>query len=113
VHGYEHVMNIVVSRRTNLPHIGSLIAARRYSLFGHVVRQFPDVPSNMAPKLCRDMFMSRCIPPAWKRPRGRPHSSWTAQLKSNTGFQVGTSWKQARYRDVWKVGATALRSYAV
>jgi len=59
VHWYEHVTNIAVARRTNLPHIGALIAARRYSLFGHVVRQPADIPSNMALKICRDMSMSR------------------------------------------------------
>jgi len=75
VHWYEHVTNIVVSLWTNLPHIGSLIAARRYSLFGHVVCQYPNVPSNMALKMCRDMSMSRHIPPTWKRTRGRPHST--------------------------------------
>jgi len=113
VHWYERVTNIVVSRRTNFPHIGSLLASRKYFLFGHVVRQFLDVPRNMALKMCRDMSTSRRIPPTWKHPRGRPHSSWTAQLKSNTGVPVGSSWKRASDRDVWKAGATALRNYVV
>jgi len=80
---YEHVTNIVVSRRTNLPHFGSLIAARRYSLFGHVVRLSQDVPSNMALKICRDMSISRRIPQHVSAPevvralRGLPNSSPT------------------------------------
>jgi len=68
VHWYEHVTNIAVACRTNLPHIGALIAAKIYSFFGHVVRQSPDVPSNMALKMCREMSISRRIPPTWKRP---------------------------------------------
>jgi len=100
VHWYERVTNIAVARRTNLPSIGSLIATRRYSLFGHVFRKSSDVPSNMALKMSRDMSMSRRIPPTWKHARGRPRSSWTAQLKSDTGVSVGTSWKRASDRDV-------------
>jgi len=49
--------------------------------------------------------MSRRVPPTWKHLRGRSRSSWTAQLKSDTGVPVGTSCKQGSDRDVWKAGS--------
>jgi len=113
VHWFEHVTNIPVARRTNLPHIGAFIPARRYSLFGQVVGYAAEVASNMTPKMCRDISMNCRIPATWKRPRGRPHSSWIAQVKSDTGVPVANSWKRANDRDVSKAGTMALRNYAV
>jgi len=57
--------------------------------------------------------MKRRIPTSWKRPRGRPPSSWIIQIRSDTGVSVATSWKRASDRVVWKAGATALKGYAV
>jgi len=61
VYWYEHVTNNPVACQTNLPHNGALIAARRYSLF----RQSADwvYSSTIRFKMCRDMSMSRRIPP--------------------------------------------------
>jgi len=113
VHWYERVANISIASQTNLPHIGALIAARRYTLFAHVVRLPTDVPCNMAFRLWRDTSMKRRIPTSWKRPRGRPRTSWFSQMRSDMGVPVATSWKRASDRVVWKAGATALKSYAV
>jgi len=127
VHWYERVTNISIASQTNLPHIGALIAARRYTLFGHVVRLPADIPCNMALRLWRDTSMKRRIPTSWKRPRRfqdvgiskmsesshRPRTSWISQIRSDTGVPVATSWKRASDRVLWKAGATALKSYAV
>jgi len=89
----EHVTNIAIVRRTNLPHIGSLIAARRY-LWSH------------RPSICvcsqqhGPQDVQRHVHKPWytlnmEAPRGRLRSSWTAQLKSDTGVPLGTSWKRA------------------
>jgi len=107
VHRYERVTNVSVASRINLPHIGALIAARRYILFGHVVRLPADVPCNITLRMWRETSMKRRIPTSWKRARGRPRSSW---IRSNTGVPVATSWKRASDRVVWKPGATALKS---
>jgi len=55
VHWYERVTNVSVARRTNLFHIGALIAARRYALFSHVDRLPADVSCNVALR----MYMTR------------------------------------------------------
>jgi len=113
LHWYERVTNVFVAIQTNLPHIGDLIAARRYSLFSHFVCLPADVPCNMALRLWRDTSMKRRIPTSWKRPRGRTRSSWISQIRSDTGVSVATSWRRASDHVVWKAGARALKSYAV
>jgi len=91
----EHVTNIAVVRRTNLPHIGALIAAHP---------PIPaDVQSSIALRICRDTSMS-C--PCMDAPRVRLRSSWIAQLKSDTCDPVASSWMRTSDRDVWRTGAT-------
>ena len=113
VHWYDHITNVAIASQTRLPHIANIIAQRRYSLFGHVVRLPALTPGNMALKLCRDVSVGRRIPSNWKRPRGRPRLTWISQFKADTGVPVATSWSRALDRRVWSVGATALRGYLV
>ena len=113
VHWYDRVKNTEIQRRTNLPHIGSLIQRRRYSLFGHVVRMQPDAPAHSIMKLASDITIKRRLPNSWKRPRGRPRSTWLGQIRKDNGLPLQTSWSRASNRVVWLSGATALQSYAV
>ena len=109
----DHVTNAAVHARTGLPHIGDVIQARRHSLFGHVVRLPPSVPSNAALRLCRDISMNRRIPGGWRRPRGRPCATWISQFKKDTGVPIATSWSRAEDRQTWRVDATALSGYLI
>lgn len=113
IHWFDKVRNTEISRRTNLPHIGDLLQKRRHSLFGHIVRMHPSTPGHRALALCRDFSMNRRIPVGWKRPRGRPRTSWISQLKTDTGVPIATSWSRAGDRRLWKADATALKGYAV
>jgi len=75
---YEWVTNVFVSSRRNLIRIGTLIAAWRYTLFGHVVMS-ANIPCNMALRMCKNMSVKRCIQTSWKRPRGSPRSPYISQ----------------------------------
>ena len=109
----DHVSNAEIYARTRLSHIGSTIQARRHSLFGHVVRLPPTVPSNAILRLCRDVSMNRRVPVGWRRPRGRPRDTWVSQLKRDTGVPIATSWSRAEDRQLWRADATALAGYAI
>jgi len=39
--------------------------------------------------------MGRRIPSGWRRPKGQPRTSWTSQLKKDTGVPTATSWRRA------------------
>lgn len=113
IHWFDMIKNTEIAKRTCLPHIGDLIAQRRHSMFGHIVRMNPLSPGHIALRLCRDISMNRSIPANWKRPRGRPRSSWISQIRRDTGVPITTSWRQAESRQLWRVDAKAIRGYAV
>ena len=72
----------------------------------------PLTPAHMALKLCRDISMGRRVPAGWKRPRGRPRTTWSDQMRKDTGKPVSTLWTRAQDRRLWARDATALRGYA-
>ena len=110
---FHKIRNVEVARRTGLPHIGDLIARRRHSLFGHVVRMEPSSPGHVALQLCRDISMNRRVPQGWRRPRGRPRLSWSGQLRGDRGIPISTLWSRAEDRQRWWLDAKALIGYAV
>ena len=112
VRWFHKITNAEIIRRTGLPHIGNLIQKRRHALFGHVVRMDPQAPAHVSLRLCRDIAMSRRLPPGWKRPRGRPRTTWSDQLKKDSGKPVSTLWIRAQDRLLWRRDATALPGYA-
>jgi len=96
VRWFHKIKNADISRRTGLPHIGDLVQKRRQALLGHVVCMDPD--AHVSLKLCRDIAMGRRIPLGWKRPQGRPRTSWSDQLKKDRGKPVSTLWIRAQNR---------------
>ena len=70
---------------TGLLHVGDLIQKHRRALFGHVARMDPQAPAHVALKLCRYIAIGRRVPLGWKRPRGRPRTTWSDQLKKEKG----------------------------
>ena len=109
---FHKIKNADITRLTGLPHIGDLIQKRRHALFGHVARMDPQAPVRVALKLCRDIAMGRRVLLGWKRPRGRPRTTWFDQLKKDNGKPVLTLWTLARDRSLWRRDATALLGYA-
>jgi hypothetical protein len=85
----------------------------RHSLFGHVARLNPDVPAHQVLALHRDISMARRIPTGWRRPRGRPRTTWLDHIKADTGLPIATAWTRAMDRTRWRRGATATLGYAV
>ena len=110
---YDRVRNVEIAGRTGLPHIGTTIQRQRHALFGHVARLNPDAPACQALALLRDVNEGRRLPQSWRRPRGRPRTTWTQQVRTDTGLPVSTAWKRATDRMRWSVDATALQGYAI
>ena len=112
VRWFHKIKNVDITRRTGLPHIGDLIHKRRHALFDHVARTDPQAPAHIALKLCRNIAMGRKVPLGWKRTRGRPRTTWSDQLKKDSGKPVSTLWTQAQDSSLCRRDATALRGYA-
>ena len=108
---FDKVKNAEITRRTDLSHIGEIVQRRRHSLFGHITRMDPLTPAHMALKSCRDISMGRRVPAGWKRPRGRPRTTWSDQMRKDTGKPVSTLWTRAQDRQLWARDATALKGY--
>ena len=108
----DRVRNTDISLRTGLAHIGTLIQRRRHALFGHVARMNEFAPAHMAMRLARDMAAVRSVPAGWRRPPGRPRSTWTGQIRKDTGVSIATTWTRALDRSRWRADATALHGYA-
>ena len=102
VRWFDRVKNVTISNRTKLPPIGDMITSRRHSLFGHVVRMDPSSPANQALMLWRDISMDRRLPADWKRPRGRPRSTWVGHIKKDGGVPLSTAWTRALDRGLWR-----------
>ena len=110
---HVQVSNVEIAAQTGLPHIGTIIQRQRHALFGHVVRLDSDTPANQALALHRDIKEGRRVPQGWRRPRGRPRTTFVQQMKADTGLPISTTWKRATDRLRWRVDATALQGYAV
>ena len=65
-----------------------------HSLYGHV-RRLPGTPAHVALKLSVEARGGSCPCPAWKRPRGRPRSTWVGQLEAALESQAGQLWHSA------------------
>jgi len=69
-------------------------------LFAYI-RLFPAMQYWGSPETY-SLYIVRRIPPGWRRPRGRPHASWTSQLNSYTRVPTATSWLLAVNRQLWR-----------
>jgi len=72
---YHRISNWEVWRLTEQPLLTSIIQKRRLMLFGHLIRMDESVDARR---------ILTAIPQSdWRRPVGRPHSSWMATLKND------------------------------
>ena len=67
--------------RTRLEDIESRISCRRLALFGHVARMPPGDPAHDALWTALGVRSGSAPDPGWKRPRGRPRTSWAEQIR--------------------------------
>ena len=81
--------------RTNLPCVQDIIAKRRNSLFGHVVRLDDHTPAHSALSQVAAARTGSRFGPSWRRRPGRPRHSWIQQLGDGTPFSIragSSSW---------------------
>ena len=92
---FDHITNLEVKDRTRLEDIEPRVRRRRLALFGHVARMQPGVPAHDALWTAIGARCGSAPGPGWKRPRGRPRTTWAEQLS-------------AMDREKWREFATSL-----
>ena len=82
---FDHVTNVEVKDRIRIEDIEPRIRRRRLALFGHVARMQPGIPAHDI--LWTALGVRCCSAPGrdWKRPCGRPRTTWAKQLKRDLG----------------------------
>ena len=79
------------------------------AFFGHVARMPPGVPAHDALFTALGVLRDSASDPSWKRPRGRPRTSWTEQLRRDMdGTGLWEAWYLAMDRERWREFATSL-----
>ena len=88
----DFVSNQRLLRETESRPITSIVCQRQLRLYGHVAR-YPEADPAHRVVSVRDN-------PAWRRPRGRPHSSWLGQVavscREVLGMGRDPAWRLAR-----------------
>ena len=72
---YHRISNCEVRRLTEQPPLTSIIQKRRLTLFGHLVRMDGSADARR--------ILTAVPQSEWRRPVGRPYTSWMATLKNN------------------------------
>ena len=91
---HDFVRNIKVVDRTGLPCVLDVIAGRRNSLFGHVVR----LDAHRALSHVAAARTGSRFGPGWRRRPGRPRHSWIQQIGDGTPFSIRAERSKARRR---------------
>ena len=85
------------------------IRRRRLALFGHVARMQPRVPVHDALRTALGVRYGSIEDASWKRPRGRPRTTWAEQLSRDLdGMGLWEAWYLAMDREKWREFATSL-----
>jgi len=75
IHWYHHISNCEVRRLTEQPPLTTIIQKRRLTLFGHLVRMDKSTDARR--------ILTAVPQSEWRRPVGRPYTSWMATLKND------------------------------
>jgi len=78
--------------------VRDVIAKRRNSLFGHVVRLDDHTPTHRVLSQVAAARTGHCFGPGWRRQPGRPCHSWIQQIGDGTPFSIRAEWSMARHR---------------
>jgi len=95
---HDFVINTEVVDRTNLRSVRDVIAKRRNSLFGHVVRLDDHTPAYRALSQVAAARIGHRFGPGWRRQPGRLRHSWIQQIGDGTPFSIRAEWSKARRR---------------
>ena len=90
---HDFVRNTEVVDRTNLPSVRDVIAKRRNSLFGHVVRLDDHTPAHRALSQVAAARTGHRFGPGWPAPFMDP-----ADRRGPTPFSIRAEWSKARRR---------------
>ena len=75
IRGYHRVSNCEVRPITEQPPLTTIIQKRRLALFGHMVRMDESADARR--------ILTAVPQSEWRRPVGRPYTSWMATLKND------------------------------
>ena len=78
--------------------VRDVIAKRRNSPFGHVVRLDDHTPAHRALSQVAAARTGHRFGPGWRRQSGRPRHSWIQQIGDGTPFSIRAEWSKARRR---------------
>jgi len=95
---HDFVRNIEVVDLAGLPCVRDVIAGRRNSLFGHVVRLDDHTPAHRALSQVAAARTGSRFGPGWRRRPGCPRRSWIQQIGEGTPFSIRAEWSKARRR---------------
>ena len=95
---HNFVRNTEVVDRTDLSSVRDVIAKRRKSLFGHVMRLDDHTPAHRALSQVAAARTGHRFGPGWRRQPGRPRLSWIQQIGDGTPFSIRAEWYKARRR---------------
>ena len=99
---YYRVSNCEVRRLTKQPPLTSIIQKRRLKLFGHLVR---------IDELTDARRILTAVPQSeWRRPVGRPYTSWMAMLKNDLAqhnLTLEDAIKLALNKPLWRLLAAS------
>jgi len=78
IHWYHRVSNCKVRRLTEQPPLTTIIQKRRLTLFGQLVRMDESADARR--------ILTAVHQSDWRRPVGRPYTSWMATLKNGLAW---------------------------
>jgi hypothetical protein len=93
----DFISNEEVYARTGQRTVCDTIRRRRLGLFGHIARMPADSDSRQA--------LLALAPPSWKRPRGRPRSTWLGMIDEDLaglGMDLSMAITVAENRTLWR-----------
>ena len=75
----QHTSNHIIRERTKQPTASSILRQRRLRWFGHLHR----MPSSLPARIVYDFNPNIH---GWKRPRGRPKTTWADSIKPDLNY---------------------------
>ncbi len=102
----QYVSNLKVSKYSGLQDLHTIVRSRRLGLFRHIARLPNNVPANQALAICCQVRTGIKPGPGWKRPRGRPPTTWVHQIHRDTGIPATRALQLERDRRFWRTIAT-------
>ena len=106
----KHVTNAEIRQVTQCQPVSDMVRANRLRFFGHVARAQPTEVHRRAVQAAMQK-----PPPSWKRPPGRPSTTWLRVIADDVkpmNFGIHTAWRKATDRIEWRrvVGTATLQS---